>query len=86
MTEPSTATMLDVMDDRVSRAAQSLGARLNAANADYDVLLARGMGAGAYASMKLAGIRPILTDISLIDAAVQAVIEGQIVDHTEILH
>ena len=61
-------------------------ARMAAAIADCDILLARGMGAGAYESIKQAGIRPILTDISSIDEAVQAVISGQITDHTERLH
>jgi len=67
-------------------AAQGRHAQMAAAIADCDVLLARGMGAGAYDSLKLAGIRPILTDIPRIDAAVQAVIAGQIVDHPERLH
>jgi predicted Fe-Mo cluster-binding NifX family protein len=66
--------------------AQGRHAQMAAAIADCDVLLARGMGAGAYEGMKLAGIRPILTDVSLIDEAVRAVIGGQIVDHTEKLH
>lgn len=67
-------------------AAQNRHARMAAAIADCDVLLARGMGAGAYYSMQQAGIRPILTDIANIDQAVQAVISGQIIDHTERLH
>jgi predicted Fe-Mo cluster-binding NifX family protein len=53
---------------------------------DCEVLLARGMGAGAYESMKQANIRPVVTDISNIDQAVQAYIEGRLVDHTERLH
>jgi predicted Fe-Mo cluster-binding NifX family protein len=67
-------------------AAQNRHARMAAAIADCDILLARGMGAGAYESIKQAGIRPTLTDISSIDEAVQAVISGQITDHTERLH
>jgi predicted Fe-Mo cluster-binding NifX family protein len=67
-------------------AAQSRHSRMAAAIADCDVLLARGMGAGAYESMKQAGIRPVVTDVTNIDQAVQAVISGQIVDHTEKLH
>jgi predicted Fe-Mo cluster-binding NifX family protein len=67
-------------------AAQNRHARMVASIADCDILLARGMGAGAYESIKQAGIRPILTDISSIDEAVQAVISGQITDHTERLH
>lgn len=67
-------------------AAQSRHARMATAIADCDMLLARGMGAGAYYSMEQAGIRPILTDIANIDQAIQAVISGQIIDHTERLH
>jgi predicted Fe-Mo cluster-binding NifX family protein len=44
------------------------------------------MGAGAYQSMEQAGVRPIITDIPTIDAAVQAYLSGEILDHTERLH
>nr|MBC7243794.1 dinitrogenase iron-molybdenum cofactor biosynthesis protein [Chloroflexota bacterium] len=66
--------------------AQSRHARMAAAIADCQVLLARGMGAGAYESMAQAGIRPIITDIASIDEAVQAYLNGRLVDHTEWLH
>ncbi|MGQ9767300.1 MAG: NifB/NifX family molybdenum-iron cluster-binding protein [Anaerolineae bacterium] len=67
-------------------AAQGRHTRMAAAIADCEVLLARGMGAGAYESLKQAGIRPIITDILVIDEAVQAYLTGGIVDHTEWLH
>lgn len=67
-------------------AAQNRHVRMAAAIADCQVLLARGMGAGAYQSMEQAGIRPIVTDISNIDAAVHAYLAGDIVDHAERLH
>ena len=67
-------------------AAQSRHARMAAAIADCQVLLARGMGAGAYQGMEQAGIRPVVTDVTNIDEAVQAYIEGRLVDHTERLH
>jgi len=67
-------------------AAQERHARMAAAIADCQVLLARGMGAGAYEGLRQAGIRPILTDIADIDQAVQAVISGQITDHPERLY
>jgi len=57
-----------------------------AAIADCQVLLARGMGAGAYESMKQAGIRPIVTDLPTIDEAVQAYLAGGLEDHVEKLH
>jgi len=67
-------------------AAQNRHVRMATAIADCEVLLACGMGAGAYESMKQANIRPVVTDISNIDQAVQAYIEGRLVDHTERLH
>jgi len=53
---------------------------------DCQILLARGMGNGAYQSMLQLNIKPIVTDIKNIDKAVQAVIDGLIIDHTEKLH
>lgn len=53
---------------------------------DCSFVLARGMGAGAYQSMMQLNIRPIVTDIKTIDDAVQKVIDGTIVDHTDKLH
>lgn len=53
---------------------------------DCQIVLARGMGHGAYEGMIQHNIKPIVTDIALIDTAVQAVIKGTIVDHTEKLH
>lgn len=67
-------------------AAQDRHARMATAIADCEVLLARGMGAGAYESMKQADIRPIVTDVENIDEAVQAYLSGRVVDHTERLH
>ena len=60
--------------------------RMFAAVTDCEVLLARGMGQGAYNGMQQMGIRPILTDIGNIETAVQAVMDGSIVDHSERLH
>ena len=67
-------------------AAQSRHARMALAIADCEILLSRGMGAGAYESMKQAGIRPIVTDIADIDEAVQAHLAGTLQDHVENLH
>ena len=53
---------------------------------DCKALLCRGMGMGAYESMKVAGIQPLITDIQEIEAAVKAYINGQLVDHPEQLH
>jgi predicted Fe-Mo cluster-binding NifX family protein len=54
--------------------------------ADCEALLCRGMGMGAYESMKALGIRPVVTDISIIDEAVMAYVGGNIVDQVERLH
>ena len=53
---------------------------------DCQVLLARGMGMGAYESLQQAGIRPVVTDVADIDAAVQAYLAGNLTDHVEKLH
>jgi predicted Fe-Mo cluster-binding NifX family protein len=53
---------------------------------DCEALLCRGMGRGAYESMKVRNIRPIVTDIAEIDEAVLAYANGQIIDHVEKLH
>jgi predicted Fe-Mo cluster-binding NifX family protein len=54
--------------------------------ADCEALLCRGMGMGAYESMKAVGIRPLVTDIAEIDEAIAAYIKGSIVDQIERLH
>jgi predicted Fe-Mo cluster-binding NifX family protein len=53
---------------------------------DCQMLLARGMGAGAYQSMLQLHIKPVVTDIINIDDAVQSVMNGTIIDHIEKLH
>lgn len=53
---------------------------------DCQVLLCGGMGYGAYESMRRLNIRPVVTDLGDIDAAVQSYLNGTLVDHTEKLH
>jgi predicted Fe-Mo cluster-binding NifX family protein len=53
---------------------------------DCDVLLARGMGRGAQLGLEQTGLKPILTDISDIEMAVKAVIDGTIVDQPDRVH
>ena len=53
---------------------------------DCDVLLARGMGRGAYESIRQAGIEPILTDEESINTAVQQYLAGTLINHVERLH
>lgn len=60
--------------------------RMAEAIADCESLLCRGMGRGAYESMKTRNIRPVVTEIADIEEAVMAFINGEIVDHVERLH
>ncbi|HUI90316.1 MAG TPA: NifB/NifX family molybdenum-iron cluster-binding protein [Anaerolineales bacterium] len=53
---------------------------------DCQALLCRGMGMGAFESMKSRNILPIVTDIVRIDEAVNAYVRGQIINHMEKLH
>jgi predicted Fe-Mo cluster-binding NifX family protein len=53
---------------------------------DCQIVLARGMGQGAYTGLEQMGIRPILTDIKEIEEAAQAVLDGTIENMPERLH
>jgi predicted Fe-Mo cluster-binding NifX family protein len=53
---------------------------------DCQILLARGMGGGAYFSLEKAGIQPIVTTIASIDEAALEAARGTIVNHKEKLH
>jgi predicted Fe-Mo cluster-binding NifX family protein len=66
--------------------AQDRHARMAAAITDCDVMIARGMGAGVYESMKQAGIRPVVANVANIDEAVQVYLAGRLKDHVEKLH
>lgn len=53
---------------------------------DCQVVICGGMGYGAYESMRRLNIQPIVTDLSDVDAAIQAYLNGTLIDHTEKLH
>lgn len=53
---------------------------------DCDVLLCGGMGWGAFESMKQAGIKTVVTDLTDIGDAVQAYLDGTIVERADLLH
>jgi predicted Fe-Mo cluster-binding NifX family protein len=53
---------------------------------DCDVLLCGGMGWGAYEGMKQAGIKTVVTDMLNVEDAVQAYLDGTIVERTDLLH
>lgn len=67
-------------------ASQSRHVRMAEAIADCEALLCGGMGGGAYQSMVQRGIRPVVTDMVDIEAAVMAYAEGRIVDLVDRLH
>ena len=67
-------------------AAESRHARMLEPIHDCQVLVARGMGQGAYNNLKSSGIQPILSDISEIEQAVKDFMDGHLVDHMERLH
>ncbi|MBW6475373.1 MAG: cupin domain-containing protein, partial [Anaerolineaceae bacterium] len=51
---------------------------------DCKALICGGMGMGAYESIRQLNIKPIVTDMNEIDIAVQAFIDGKLIDHTEL--
>jgi predicted Fe-Mo cluster-binding NifX family protein len=53
---------------------------------DSQVLIAGGMGMGAYESLKSRGIETIITDISGIDEAIKLYLEGKLPNLKERLH
>ena len=54
--------------------------------ADCKYLLCGGMGRGAYDSMRRLNITPVVTEYRDVEEAAQAFINGEVVDHTELLH
>ena len=53
---------------------------------DCKALICGGMGMGAYESIRQLNIKPIVTDLRDIEVAVQAFMDGKLIDHTELLH
>ena len=53
---------------------------------DCQVLVARGMGHGAFENLKRQGIQPILTEMNEIEAALEVYRDGRLVDRPERLH
>jgi hypothetical protein len=67
-------------------ASQSRHGQMAETIVDCEALICRGMGSGAYESMKSRGIRPIVTDMETIDDAALAYANGSLKDHIEKLH
>jgi predicted Fe-Mo cluster-binding NifX family protein len=53
---------------------------------DCQIVIARGMGAGAHRSLLAGKIRPIVTDVENIEEALNAYLSGSLTDHPEKLH
>ncbi len=53
---------------------------------DCEVLICGGMGRAAYESMYRLNITPVVTELTDVDEAVKAFLNGELVDHTELLH
>lgn len=60
--------------------------RMSDAISDCDALICGGMGTGAYQSMETFGIKPIVTKIESIDEAIDAYLQGNLIDQTDRLH
>jgi predicted Fe-Mo cluster-binding NifX family protein len=66
--------------------AQARHASMMETIADCQVLIAGGMGWGAYDGLKSSNIEPIVTDITSIDEAVKLYLEGNLPNLMERLH
>lgn len=67
-------------------AAQERHKRMAEIIADCSLVLAGGMGLGAYQNFQERGIRPLVTDIVSVDEALKAYLEGRLVERSERLH
>jgi len=65
---------------------QTRHASMAEAIADCQVLIAGGMGWGAYDSLKSRNIQPIVTDVETIEEAVKLYLEGKLPNLMERLH
>lgn len=66
--------------------AQGRHTRMAEVVADCQVVVGGGMGAGAYENLAARGIQPIVTDIRVIDEAIAAYLNQQLVDRPERRH
>jgi len=66
--------------------AQARHASMMSNISDSQVLIAGGMGMGAYESLKSRGIETIMTDVTGIDEAVKLYLEGKLPNLMERLH
>jgi predicted Fe-Mo cluster-binding NifX family protein len=69
-----------------SEASHNKHMQMAEAISDCEALLCGGMGMGAYQSMQTLGIKPVVTEITDIDQALLAYVNGEIVDRVDKLH
>ena len=77
---------LDHQGHGFGRHAEEKHRRMFAPILDCQVVLARGMGRGAYLGLQQAGLRPVVTDIEDIESAALAAAAGTIEDQIDLLH
>ena len=53
---------------------------------DCEAMIGGGMGMGAFRSLESLGIKPVLTDMEDVEAAVQAYIDGTLVQRNDLAH
>ena len=68
------------------RGAPARHARMMESITDCQVLIAGGMGWGAYENLKSRGIEPVVTDVKDIEEAVRLYLEGKLPNLRERLH
>jgi predicted Fe-Mo cluster-binding NifX family protein len=67
-------------------AAQNIHASMADSIKDCQVMITRGMGMGAYYSLKQYNIEPYISDVADIEEAVKLQIEGKLTNFTDRLH
>jgi predicted Fe-Mo cluster-binding NifX family protein len=70
----------------MSKASHKKHSQMSEVISDCDVLICGGMGMGAYQSMQSFDITPIVTEITHIDEAFQAYLNGELQDRKDMLH
>lgn len=53
---------------------------------DCEAVIGGGMGMGAFNSMQSLGIKPVLTDMEDVEEAVQAYVDGTLVERSDLAH
>ncbi len=87
VTEPHAASETQETRHGFSPQEQNRHFQMAVAIADCEALVCGGMGAGAYNNINERGIKPMLTDVSSIDEALKAYVEGRLVDRAaDMLH